>query len=103
MIVRIGRFEFRGPYESPANLESLPGVFAVISILEGQAELVDVGTAADLRSCVESHDRKQFWRRMGVGSRLVYAASYTPNLDDQGRMQIERELRTQYRIPCGSI
>lgn len=101
-MVRIGRFDFKGPFESPQDLENLPGIFAVISVWEGRAELIDIGTADEIRCSVEAHHRRNFWQRSSPGSRLIYAAAYTSHLDQQGRIQVEQELRLQYRIPCGA-
>ena len=32
---------------------------------------------------------------------ITYAVHYTPGLHQAGRMKIEQDIRSQYKIPCG--
>lgn len=58
MGVRIGRFNYFGPFESPIILQDSPGMFAVISVWEGQTSLVNIGIADQLLTCGEAQVRR---------------------------------------------
>jgi hypothetical protein len=61
---------------------------------------VDIGESAQVKTRVETHDRKECWRQHAVGA-LVVAVSYTPGLQQVGRRAVEQELRRQYSWPGG--
>jgi len=101
MSIKIGRYSFEGPYTSTANLEDRSGVYAILCKKEGNNYvLVDVGESATVKSRVESHDRKDCWKR-NCKSTLTVAVCYTPNLQQPGRMAMEQEIRKQFDMACG--
>ena len=100
MSIRIGRYTFEGSYTSTTKLEDRSGVYAILCQKEGNNHVVDVGESATVKSRVDSHDRKDCWKRNCNGT-LAVAVYYTPNLQQPGRMAIEQELRQQYDPPCG--
>lgn len=93
---------FEGPFRRPGDLQAAEGVY-VIGCERGSGwGALDIGEAGDVRARVLSHDRKECWRRNCTGD-LLYAAHYTPGMDEDGRRSIERRLRTTERPPCGEV
>jgi hypothetical protein len=100
MSITIGKYTFDGPYTSTDELEDSSGVYAIICQKEGENHLIDVGESATVKTRVETHDRKHCWEKNCQGT-LAVAVYYTPNLRQPGRMTIEKEIRSQYNVPCG--
>lgn len=102
MSVTIGDYTFDGPYTSPDHLEDRSGVYAVLcrSTLVNNLKVIDIGESAQVRTRLQNHDRAPCWAQNCTGT-LVFAAYYTPNLQQAGRMKIEQELRKKYSPPCG--
>ncbi len=91
---------FEGLFRHPGDLEPRAGVYAVWCSRGDGVAILDVGEAGDVRARVLAHDRKACWRRNCPGE-LLYAAHYTPGLDEAGRRRIESELRAAEHPPCG--
>jgi len=101
MSITIGKYEFEGPYPDTASLQDRSGVYAILDHEEGgHYGLLDVGESANVKTRVETHDRKDCWNRNKKRT-LYYAVYYTLNLQQPGRMEIEQEIRGQYKPPCG--
>lgn len=102
MSVTIGDYTFAGPYTSPEDLEDRSGVYAVLcrSSQTNKLEVVDIGESSQVQSRFQGHERSTCWTRNCTGT-LAYAAYYTPNLQQAGRMKIEQALRALYKPPCG--
>ena len=100
MSIKIGKYNFEGPYTTTAKLEDRSGVYAILCQKNGNYNLVDVGESALVKSRVETHDRQDCWRR-NCNSTLTVAVNYTPNLQQPGRMAVEQEIRAQYDPSCG--
>jgi hypothetical protein len=100
MSVRIGRFDFEGPFDSPENLKSDPGVYAVISTFRGRSSVLDVGEGGNVRESVTTSDRHNHWLDVSrnQGGELLFAANYTPGLEGKSRKLIEQEIRTQFEL-----
>lgn len=101
MSIPIGKYEFEGPYRDTASLEDRSGVYAILDQRENNRYgLLDVGESSNVKTRVETHDRKGCWERNKKGT-IHYAVHYTPGLRQDGRMAIEQEIRDQYNPPCG--
>lgn len=100
MSINIGGYSFSGPYSSTESLEDRSGVYAILDTCSGKNYLLDVGESVEVQSRVENHDRKSCWDRNKKGT-ITYAVHYTPGLHQAGRMKIEQDIRSQYKIPCG--
>lgn len=99
--MRIGKYQFEGPYSTTDALQDRSGVYAILDIRrDGNYYLIDVGESKDVRTRVERHDRQRCWRRNQLGT-LAVAVLYTPHLQKLGRMVIEQEIRSQYLLVCG--
>ncbi len=100
MSIAIGSHQFDGPYASTDLLEDRLGVYAIIDTRNSGPYLIDIGESATVKNRVETHERKECWRRHAQG-RLAAAVRYTPGLQQVGRIAIEQTIRRQYQIPCG--
>jgi hypothetical protein len=64
MSITIGKYEFEGPYHDTASLKDRSGVYAILDHKEGEHYgLLDVGESANVKTRVETHDRKDCWNR----------------------------------------
>ncbi|MET0003657.1 MAG: hypothetical protein ABW087_08550 [Candidatus Thiodiazotropha sp.] len=99
MSIKIGNYNFDGPYTNTGNLKNLSGVYAILGrSTPGQNwSVVDIGESATVKDRVENHDRSDCWKRQGH-STLAVAAYYC---NETQRMRIERELRNKFNPPCG--
>lgn len=101
MGILIAGYTFDGPYSSTNSLEDRSGVYAILCKKDnGNYTLIDAGESAQVKSRVESHDRKSCWDR-NCHSTLMFAVFYTPHLQQAGRIEIEQKIRTQYNPTCG--
>ncbi len=99
MSVRIGRFDFKGPYETTEELHDNPGVWTIISQFHGRTSILDVGYTSDVKAAAEAARRKLVDEvENNGGGKLVYAAYYTsPSMREMGH-QVEEEIRTQFQV-----
>ena len=95
----LGGYTFEGPYADVMGLQNRSGVYAILCENQGQHTVIDIGESADVRTRVESHDRRDCWTSNCSG-RLMAAVLYTPNAQQAGRVEIEQELRGLLKQPC---
>lgn len=102
MRIRIGRFDFEGPYTDTGPLEDRAGIYAILCYGNGSYTVIDVGESAGVRSRVTNHERSACWSANCFGT-LTVAVLYTPYVQQPGRMAIEAELRQLFapRVACG--
>jgi len=100
MSINIGSYEFEGPYLSTDKLQNRSGVYAIHCKDSEQYLLIDIGESEDVKERVKNHDRKDCWTKNCKGT-LTVSVLYTPNLKQEGRKEIEQELRDDYNPPCG--
>jgi len=98
--IKIGDYAFDGPYTSTDQIEDRSGVYAVLCKKGDKYVLIDVGESAKVKSRIDTHDRKDCWKKNCQGT-LTYAVYYTPNLQQEGRMEIEQKIRGRLKPPCG--
>ncbi|WP_424975349.1 hypothetical protein [Dinoroseobacter sp. S124A] len=101
MPINIGNYHAEGPFGNDNYLQPCSGVYVILGRRSMAAtwNVVDVGESANIRERVANHDRAPCWRGQGHAE-LSVAAIYA---DEQNRMLIERQLRSQYKPPCGLI
>lgn len=101
MAIRIGSYNFEGPYSNTSVLQDRAGLYAILTLTgTGRYEVVDIGESATVKSRVESHDRQPCWQQ-NAKQGLYCAVLYTPHLQDVGRRNIEQSLRDLYTPACG--
>src|SRR5262245_53812931 len=98
MTIQIGNYNFEGEFASVDALQEKSGVYAILGVTNanGSRKVIDIGESHGVWSRVRSHDREMLWKRQGL--LLRYAALYC---DARTRMAVERELRAQFKPPCG--
>lgn len=101
MSIELAGYKFRGPYTSTDNLEDRAGVYAILCpTAQNRYKVIDVGESHEVKTRVETHDRKGCWERH-CSSTIKYAVYYTPHMQQPGRKEIEQEIRNRYDPPCG--
>ena len=102
MSINISNYNFDGPYSDTDQLEDKSGVYVILclNLNNNKYAVIDIGESAEVKTRIESHDRKQCWSNNCNGEILV-AVLYTLNQQQHGRMLIEQELREQYNPVCG--
>ena len=99
--ITISDYEFEGPYPDTSRLRHAAGVYA---ILDHRRDLkwwvIDVGESEDVRSRVDTHDRKNCWELHRQGT-LGVAVLYTPGWTADQRRELERQVRRTFNPPCG--
>jgi hypothetical protein len=93
-------YEFDGAYTSPDSLQSRSGVYVIWCKKGDTWTVLDVGEAADVKERVSNHDRTDCWSQHCSGI-IYYSATYTPHLQQPGRMEIEQRIRDLTNPPCG--
>ena len=94
MSIKIGQYDFEGPYFSTEKLREQPGVYAILCPEEGKFSVIDVSEASDVKSGVESSGRADCWQKNSSGTFMV-AAYYPASLQKDARLEIERAIREQ--------
>jgi hypothetical protein len=93
-------YTFEGAWTDANMLESRSGVY-VIWCRSGETwTVLDVGESQNVQNRVLTHDRSTDWERICNGA-IYYSATYTPILQQPGRMQIEQHIRSIANPPCG--
>lgn len=94
------QYTFEGPYESTNSLYDRSGVYLILCFDGKDYFPIDVGESTNVKSRVENHDRADCWGRH-CRNKLMVAVHYTPNKQQDGRMEIEQDIRCNYDFPCG--
>ena len=93
-------YQFDGAYTSPDSLESRSGVYVIWCKNGDNWTVLDVGESADVKERVSNHERADCWERNCSGT-IYYSVTYTPNLQQSGRKEIEQKIRDLTNPPCG--
>lgn len=86
--------------EIPNDLLDKSGVYVILCFLGDKYFVIDVGESATVKTRVENHERENCWTKNCTGT-LMAAVFYTPQTQQQGRMEIEQKIRQKYNPPCG--
>ena len=94
------QYTFEGPYVNTISLEDRSGVYLIVCSSGDKDILIDIGESANVKTRVENHDRKTCWQ-VNCKNTLRVAVFYTPGVQQSGRMEVEQDIRKNYRFPCG--
>ena len=99
MSIRIGNYDFEGPFMSTSSLKSQSGVYAILgrNSVNEDWNVVDIGESGDVKKRVENHNRKNCWEAQNYT--ILNCAAYYCNII--ARHSIEKELRNIFKPPCG--
>jgi len=90
-------YYFEGPYLTTNMLQNRSGVYAVLC---NKNKVIDVGEASEIKNRIETHDRKECWRRHCDES-ISYAVYYIEYGKKPSRVEVEQDIREFYNPPCG--
>jgi hypothetical protein len=105
--------EWQGPYEDPASLADLAGIYMVIAgrkAPDGKWDpssysLLDIGQTGGVGSRLASHDRERCWEQntpRGCVLLFKFAAMPSTDYDETDRRIVECCLRSHNApLPCG--
>ncbi|MEI7641316.1 MAG: hypothetical protein WCJ46_07425 [bacterium] len=100
MAIKLGKYDFEGPYQSTRQIFDKPGVFAVLATEPGaQAKfyLIDVGEAEKSRTIMESPDNLVKWTKAAHGlGKLAVAIHYSSDRTQAERAKIVEEVRKAF-------
>lgn len=98
MTIKIGNYNFEGPYANASDVRSASGVYVILGRSGVEPyRVLDVGESANMQDRLRNHDRQNQWAKCGyahVHAAVLYVNGYT-------RMDIERTLRSLYNPTCG--
>ena len=92
MQIKLGQYNFEGPYDAARFLVEKPGVFAVLCKdlrNEGKFYILDVDESDTVRTCAMNHPRQVEWVKKSRGlGRLAVAVYYTELMKKEDRIKI---------------
>ena len=95
MSILIGKYEFDGPYDSVAELQEKPGIYAVLHCENDEYELVHVAQASNIRDSIEVSQGVN--APMQCSEKVLLAGCYTPRYGRRERnLMVEDILREFY-------
>ncbi|MBX9693134.1 MAG: hypothetical protein K2Z81_12165 [Cyanobacteria bacterium] len=94
MTFLIGRLEFEGPYHSREEMESRPGLFAILCETEDEYELLEIDHTETLNSCldIEEYVSNLAFYQDNCNGALCAAIHYTDDLTYREREELKDEL-----------
>ena len=95
--IKIGRYEFEGPYNFVLHVKAESGVFVITCPSSGRFHVLDVGEGQHLRDTIQRNANIPCWRKNCKGFPRL-AAFYCGKAD---RVRIAAELREKFSPPCG--
>lgn len=99
MSIKIANYEFDGPYQSLDKIKNQPGLYAIILQTEKNNFLLDLGESENIKSKIESHERKNLWEKYATQGNLVYSTCYVEDDNKKEREKIIDEINKVYRTP----
>jgi hypothetical protein len=94
------RYTFHGPFSYTGSIADASGVYAIIDSSINGSYLLDVGESGNVKTRLESHDRRPCWNAKRRGN-IQYAVCYTPYQQQPGRMAVEQDIRANFSGLCG--
>ncbi len=100
LTVKIGNYNFEGPFESTDPVKDKSGLFAVLYKKEDKHYLIDIEESSKIKEKLDNHNRSKCWKKQSDGE-IEYSVLYTPKLKEKDRKEIESKIRARYIPPCG--
>lgn len=100
MQIKLGKYNFEGPYDAARFMVEKPGVFVVLCKdlrNEGKFYILDVDQSDTIRTCAMNHPRQVEWVKKchGLG-KLAVAVYYTELMKKEDRDKIVSYIRDLY-------
>jgi len=102
-MVKIDEYEFEGLYASTDGLKNEAGIYIVVCSEGNKFRVIDVGESDEVKNRIGTHERKDCWKRNCSTENIKFGVFYTPNLTEEKRREIEKEIRNSPNrdVPCG--
>ena len=68
MSMKVGKYEFEGPYSSKDDLNDESGVYAIHCRRDDKYYLIDIGESDKVKSRIKNHEREDCWKRNCTGT-----------------------------------
>lgn len=89
---------------SDADFSDIAAIYIIICVHPGGTwTIIDIGQSGELGSRIDSHDRRDCWKRKCTSGNIwvcVYPMP-TDRYSKQDRLNIEHRLRSQHKNLCG--
>jgi len=102
--VTIGNLFFQCVRLSNADFKDIAAIYVIICVdTNGKWKILDVGQTGELEDRIDSHDRKECWKKNCPNQNIWECVYPMPGnkYTEQDRLDIEKKLRDQYNPPCG--
>ena len=96
MTISIGRYSFEGPFSTNQDLEDKEGIYLITCNYNNNLVLISIGESENIKDTLKNDDRKKSWQKYCTG-KIELWVDYTPNLQQNGRLLIVREIMREYR------
>lgn len=103
MEIKLGKYSFRGPFASIADLKETSGIYVILCKKSGRFYVVDVGESENVKTGVENHKRRGHWKDCCFDGILYVSAYYTPDMRQEERAVVEQEIKEEFNPPCCRI
>jgi hypothetical protein len=98
----IGGYIFEGPYPNLERIESIDGLWAIITTDSREYYLVDVDYSSNVKNALGENPRESCWEEFTRGQ-LLYAYFHEKQLSEIEYKSILKDIRKKYlKIPCGN-
>ena len=94
MTIKIGDYNFAGPFDSTESIEDKSGIYAIINYKEGKYYLLDVGESAQMKKTIEEQNKEE-WKTHSENT-IMYSVRYTPDLKEAERKEIKAKISAKY-------
>ena len=97
--MKIGDYEFTGPFDSIDSLRSVPGLFAIVYAGDtGTRVLMEVKYSSNVRHSIETLMSDPSWKDRAKGGQLKYGVLYTNDSCEEDLLQTMKKLKSQYHV-----
>jgi hypothetical protein len=100
-MLKLGNYEFEGPFLDANELEKSPGIFAVITVLSQSPVLVDIDSSENILEAVKMHPRKKAWQEISGPVGYAFVVKCFKHDNREKRDEIVNDIRSSMDIPCG--
>jgi len=99
--MKIGDYEFSGPFDSVSDLKSVPGLFVIVYVGKpGTTILMEVEYGTNIVAAIESTVTKPSWQERTKDGLLRYGVHYTCDSSEMELKQVLKNLKNQYLVTC---
>lgn len=97
--MNISNYVFEGPYDYKRGFtDMISAVYAIIDSHINGNNLIDVGQSEDLNNRFPNHPRELSWNTVKAGTLSLWILRVQ---NEQERLSVESQIRTQYNPSCG--